>query len=340
MMSAPGDDWRKLRFNAGLNHIESVGYYMLFAEYAPKPSHINRLKGKSAMQELAIDPDLDLGVAIARQADADSLLCWTCGTCDSECPVFRSTERLRPQETVRMANLGMIEDLLKAPQIWYCLSCRRCVQGCPNRVKPYELHRHLQHEAIATGVISSEMIAPYRKLFIEFQRVRWRVAAHCFKAPLEAMPSQLWYKWLKTPLRQSGYYISETVLPSGQMPRLLPSQDDGKACFTCSECSTCCPIFGERNVFDPQRIIRMANLGLDDQVLKSPSIWLCLGCRRCTDYCTQLVRGHDIIRRFQDEAIAKGVVDPWYPNRLLEADRLIYPRFLDEIDALLGLYAA
>ena len=102
--------------------------------------------------------------------------------------------------------------------------------------------------------------------------------------------------------------------------------------------STCSPTFGERDVFDPQRLIRMANLGMDKQLLTSPSLWLCLGCQRCTDSCSQLVRGHDIIREYQDRAIAEGYVDPFFHTRLMEADRLIYPRFLDEIDVLLGLY--
>lgn len=290
------------------------------------------------MEQELILPEPERGQDLSTQSNAGSHLCWTCGTCDSECPVFRATNRLRPQAMVRMANLGLVDNLLSAPEIWYCLSCRRCVHGCPNTVKPNELHHHLREEAIARGVVSPDMTIAYRKLFTEFQRVRWRVAAHCFRGPLESMPSQLWYKWLKTPLRDSGYYLIEADAATEGPAQRLPWHSEGKACFTCSECSTCCPIFGERNVFDPQRIIRLANLGLAAHVLKSPSLWLCLGCRRCTDHCSQLVAGHDLIRRFQEQAIEKGIVDTDFPNRLLAADRLIYPRFLDEIDALLGMY--
>jgi heterodisulfide reductase subunit C len=81
----------------------------------------------------------------------------------------------------------------------------------------------------------------------------------------------------------------------------------------------------------------MANLGLSEQLLKSPSLWLCLSCRRCNDYCSQLVSGSDLIRQYQDQAIAGSIVDTAFLNRLLEAERLIYARFLDKIDALLGL---
>jgi heterodisulfide reductase subunit C len=112
----------------------------------------------------------------------------------------------------------------------------------------------------------------------------------------------------------------------------------GQACFTCSECSSCCPIVCDGDVFDPQRIIRMANLGLADELLRSPAIWLCLGCQRCEDACSQTVRGYAIIRRLQLQAIEKRLVDPLLPARLLDADRAIYPKFLDEIDTLIGLY--
>ena len=74
----------------------------------------------------------------------------------------------------------------------------------------------------------------------------------------------------------------------------------GQACFTCSDC---CPIVSGNDVFDPQRIIRMTNLGLTDKLLSSPFIWLCLGCQRCADACSQNVSGHTIIRRLQMQAM-------------------------------------
>jgi len=82
----------------------------------------------------------------------------------------------------------------------------------------------------------------------------------------------------------------------------------------------------------------MVNLGLSDELLQTPAIWLCLGCQRCTEACSQTVSGYDIIRQLQRQAIEKGFVDPALPIRLLAADRVIYPKFLDEIDTLIGLY--
>ena len=286
-----------------------------------------------------IEPDCDAWQAISTSSAAGIDLCWTCGACDNGCPVSLATGRLRPQRNVRMAVYGMLDKLLTLPDIWYCLSCRRCLQGCPNRIRPFELHQFLRNEAIRRGVYAGEFLSAYQKLFAEFQRVRWRTVAHCFKKELDHLPDQTWYQWLKKPIRRVPYrpivmQQDRNRHRTREPKTLLHSQ----FCFTCSECSSCCPIICEGDVFDPQRIIRMANLGLSGELLRSPAIWLCLGCQRCTDACSQTVSGHDIIQQLQRQAIATGNADPRLPMRLLEADRIIYPKFLDEIDTLLGLY--
>lgn len=62
-------------------------------------------------------PDRTLRKTIESNAHAQANLCWTCSTCDSECPVYLATGRLRPQKIVRMANLGFLDDLLSLPEI-------------------------------------------------------------------------------------------------------------------------------------------------------------------------------------------------------------------------------
>ena len=107
-------------------------------------------------------------------------------------------------------------------------------------------------------------------------------------------------------------------------------------CLTCSECSNCCPVFYERSIFDPQAIIRMVNLGLTEELLQSPSIWLCIECGACSKACTQTVKGREIIARLRQMAIDGGYVSPKLPYQLKKAEKLIYPKLLYEIDACLG----
>jgi heterodisulfide reductase subunit C2 len=91
-----------------------------------------------------LKPDAGHRKLIEQGAQADINRCWTCGSCDFECPVNVATGQLRPQKIVRMANLGLLDELLYEPAIWYCLTCRRCLQICPNTVKPSELIFHIR----------------------------------------------------------------------------------------------------------------------------------------------------------------------------------------------------
>lgn len=286
-----------------------------------------------------IDPDWTSWREIAVSSNADIDMCWTCGACDNGCPVSQATGRLRPQRTLRMAVYGLMDELLSLPDAWYCLLCRRCSLGCPNRVEPYKLNEYLRFEAIRRGVISIELLNAHRKLFAEFQRVRWRAVAHSFNHNLDHLPDQTWYQWLKKPIRNTGY--RPVILGRNPVAPPLPHNEIGfpsHTCLTCSECSSSCPIICDKGVFDPQRIIRMATLGITAELLRSPAIWLCLGCQRCTEACSQTVSGHALIQRLRQQAIENGIVDSGLPIRLLEADRIIYPKFLDEIDTLFGLY--
>lgn len=286
-----------------------------------------------------IEPNWDTWRDIADATGADIDLCWACGACDNGCPVNQATGRLHPQRLVRMAVYGMLDELLSLPDIWYCVRCKSCLQGCPNRVKPYDLIIYLQAEALRRGLVSIDLLEAYRKLIADFQRVRWRAVAHCFDHTLDDLSHQTWYQWLRKPTSKNVYRSVKLERSLGEAAlRQNEMKQQSHGCLTCRECSSGCPITCDGGVFDPLRFIRMATLGLSEELLRSPAIWLCLECQRCTEACTQTVSGHGIIRRLQQQAIENGIVDRDFPARLLAADRIIYPQFLGEIDALIGLY--
>jgi heterodisulfide reductase subunit C len=286
-----------------------------------------------------IIPDDVQRKVIEENAMSGSGLCWTCGTCDSECPIYLATGRLRPQVIVRMANLGMLDEMLTLPQIWYCLGCRRCGSGCPNRVKPFELTRYLRNEMIHSGRIDTSMVAAYGKLMGQFQRVRYRAILRAMRGETNVITTQEWYQWRERPLLKTIFKeIEFDAQTYPTTPESQPAAHNPRACLSCSECSSCCPVFYEKTLFDPQSIIRMTNLGLTEELIKSPSIWMCLNCQRCSQTCSQLVSGHAVIRRLQSLAIERGHVDNDFPARLVQLDRTIYPQLLDEIDNLIGMY--
>ena len=56
------------------------------------------------------------------------------------------------------------------------------------------------------------------------------------------------------------------------------------ACYQCHKCSTGCPIGPEMDFLSSQ-VMRLIQLGQEDEVLTSRAIWLCASCEACTTRC-------------------------------------------------------
>jgi heterodisulfide reductase subunit C len=56
------------------------------------------------------------------------------------------------------------------------------------------------------------------------------------------------------------------------------------ACLTCGTCAGGCPVSAWEGL-DPRKLVRMIQLGLEDEVIKSPWIWQCTNCQRCSWAC-------------------------------------------------------
>ncbi len=56
------------------------------------------------------------------------------------------------------------------------------------------------------------------------------------------------------------------------------------SCLQCHKCSTGCPVAPEMGLLSSQ-VMRLIILGEEDELLKSPSIWLCASCEACTTRC-------------------------------------------------------
>ena len=274
---------------------------------------------------------------LERDTRARSNMCWTCQSCITECPVNIATNRLNPMKIIRMANLGLMDELLSEPSIWYCQSCDRCNHVCPMIVKPADLIGFVREEMLRRGLVSLEAFSRFHELFRRFQRVRWHAANNCLNKNELSFSKTLWERMLRTPIKPTnGTILLNSVLPSESSIIKAIKETNSLSCFSCSGCSGSCPVFYERSVFDPQWIFRMVNIGLSEELLSSPNIWLCLGCERCTNNCSQLVRGHIIIQRLCVLSIERGFVPLYFKARLEEMDKKIYPYLLDEIDDLFG----
>lgn len=65
---------------------------------------------------------------------------------------------------------------------------------------------------------------------------------------------------------------------------LLPDGGNLNLCLTCGACSSGCPATGLDGM-DPRKFLRLAALGMDDEILKSDWVWMCTGCMRCVHVC-------------------------------------------------------
>jgi heterodisulfide reductase subunit C len=229
-----------------------------------------------------------------------------------------------------------MDELLKLPEIWYCISCRRCLHVCPNLVKPQTIIAHIRNFLVADGAIPILKLIKYKELFLHFQRARWIATAKCMQGEFNPIAATTFGDWL-----QASIPVENSVIPLND--HLRGSVDFRKAahnfntalCYTCGECSSACPVSFERSVFDARTIFRMANFGLMDELLNSPSLWLCIGCGRCSNACSQSVDGRNLIENLKQMVVERGIVDSGFRFRLEKANRVIYSHFLAQIDSLL-----
>ena len=64
------------------------------------------------------------------------------------------------------------------------------------------------------------------------------------------------------------------------------------SCYQCGKCSAGCPMSFAMDLI-PNQIIRLVQLGLEEDIAKSKTIWVCASCITCTMRCP---RGVDLCR--------------------------------------------
>ncbi len=86
----------------------------------------------------------------------------------------------------------------------------------------------------------------------------------------------------------------------------LPGGENIKRCFACGTCSAGCPVTNIADEYSPRRIIRQVLLGMREEVLSSPVLWLCVMCYRCYARCPQQVNFTDVMQALRHLAIRDG----------------------------------
>jgi heterodisulfide reductase subunit C2 len=80
-------------------------------------------------------------------------------------------------------------------------------------------------------------------------------------------------------------------------------------CLQCLKCGIGCPVAFAMD-YNPAQIIRMAILGLKDDVLASHTIWLCSDCKTCVTRCPMEIDVAGVMDIIKEIAVEQGVASP------------------------------
>ena len=77
-------------------------------------------------------------------------------------------------------------------------------------------------------------------------------------------------------------------------------------CYQCKKCSVGCPMIEEFD-FPPNMVMRMIQLDMKDELLKSKAIWMCISCETCGTRCPNEIRIAPIMDSLRAQCINEGV---------------------------------
>ena len=100
--------------------------------------------------------------------------------------------------------------------------------------------------------------------------------------------------------------------------------EDPYRCYQCQKCSAGCPMSFAMD-YPPSQIMRMIQLGQEDELLASKTIWVCLTCNTCSIRCPNDIDIALVIDALRERALEKG------PRPAEEKVALFHKYFLDNV---------
>ena len=83
------------------------------------------------------------------------------------------------------------------------------------------------------------------------------------------------------------------------------SGQDLLGCYQCGKCSAGCPMTEEMDII-PSQVIRLCQMGQEDDVLTCKTIWLCATCYQCGTRCPKGIDFSKIAEALRFLVMGKG----------------------------------
>ena len=118
---------------------------------------------------------------------------------------------------------------------------------------------------------------------------------------------------------------SEDIDPDFVDKIVKAGADRIRTCIQCGTCSSVCQS-GRRNEFRTRELMRKELLGLKDEVLSSPDLWLCATCLTCLERCPRQIKVTDAIIIMRNMAVEEGYMLPQHrksSKKLLETGHAV-----------------
>src|SRR5512139_783571 len=111
----------------------------------------------------------------SKKSGEDLSLCYQCLKCTAGCPTAPYMD-IRPNNIIRMIQMGLRKEVLGSSAIWLCVSCETCGTRCPNKIDIGVLMDALREMAVKEKVPAAEKnIHLLHEAFVESIRRGGRV---------------------------------------------------------------------------------------------------------------------------------------------------------------------
>lgn len=123
---------------------------------------------------------------------------------------------------------------------------------------------------------------------------------------------------LEKKLQDTNYYTGDSKKDFSTEVEEI-SRTISHMCFQCGTCTGSCPS-APRSSYRIRVFMRRAVLGLEDEALTDPDLWLCTTCYSCSDRCPRGIAPTDVIMAMRNLAFRRDIV----PKNFLKTVQMIY----------------